>query len=219
MTDPTTARTVARFWPFVSAAVGLVLVVLLGILVTVRAVPHLVDEEWLEEVVEHRSPLWTAPSLVMNFLGGGWFAVIVVPVVGVIGLVVLRRYGGALYLALALGLSAGLVQLLKAMLGRARPDEAILTVDSGAFPSGHVTNAATLAAVLVIIWPRWWIIVAGAVYTVAMLLSRTYLGVHWLTDTFGGLVLGVAIAVMLWAPFAATLRMEPRPRRPIASSV
>ena len=75
----------------------------------------------MEEIVEHRNPVWEAPSLVMNFLGGGWFAVFVVPLVVVVLLLAFRRYAAALYFTVAVLLSVGTVQLLKQSLGRPRP--------------------------------------------------------------------------------------------------
>ena len=50
--------------------------------------------------------------------------------------------------------------------------------------------------------------VAGAAYTVLMMLSRTYLGAHWLTDTIGGAILGAALAVLVWCLFATRIRVE-----------
>jgi membrane-associated phospholipid phosphatase len=69
-----------------------------------------------------------------------------------------------------------------------------------------------MAVVLALVLRRVWIWAAGTVYTVIMLLSRTYLGAHWLSDTIGGLVLGSAVAVIVWAPLAHRLLIE-RERR------
>jgi undecaprenyl-diphosphatase len=44
-----------------------------------------------------------------------------------------------------------------------------------------------------------------------MALSRTYLGAHWVTDTVGGILIGAAMAVLVWALFATRVRDE-RPR-------
>jgi membrane-associated phospholipid phosphatase len=162
----------------------------------------------MEEILEHRSPVWEVPALLMNFLGAGIAGVIVIPVLILVGLLLLKRPWAALYYLLATLISSGLVQLLKTLFGRARPEDMIITSDFGSFPSGHVANAATMAVALAIIFPWLWVWIAGAVYTVAMMVSRTYLGAHWLTDTVGGLMLGVGVAVLLWAPLAAKLDGE-----------
>jgi membrane-associated phospholipid phosphatase len=49
-----------------------------------------------------------------------------------------------------------------------------------------------------------------------MMVSRTYLGAHWISDTIGGMLIGVGVAVILWAPFAFLLyREQRRPHPPI----
>jgi undecaprenyl-diphosphatase len=49
-----------------------------------------------------------------------------------------------------------------------------------------------------------------------MMLSRTYLGAHWISDTVGGMLIGAGVAVILWAPFAFRLYRERRlPHPPI----
>ena len=186
------------------------LAVALGLLIFVREknLPFGFDTAWMEEIVEHRNPVWEAPSLVMNFLGGGWFAVFVVPLVVVVLLLAFRRYAAALYFTVAVLLSVGTVQLLKQSLGRPRPLEILVTSDTGAFPSGHVANAATLAVVLGVILRRGWVWAAGIAYTVLMMLSRTYLGAHWASDTIGGALVGAGVAVIVWAPFALRLERE-----------
>ncbi|MDH6235757.1 phosphatase PAP2 family protein [Cryobacterium sp. CG_9.6] len=203
------ARRIARRWPVISGVFALVLAAALGGLVVVRdrGVTE-IDTEWMNEIIEHRSPFWEMPSLFMNALGGGLVGIIVVPVLIAVVLLLLKRPWAAGYFLAATIVSAGIVQLLKNLFGRARPLDILVTSDFGSFPSGHVANAATMAVVLGIIFPRVWVWAAGVAYTVIMLLSRTYLGAHWLTDTLGSLLVGLGVGVILWAPLAAKLDGE-----------
>lgn len=219
MTDNETAREAARIsrrWPLISGAAAVILVAGLGALIAVRGnLPSEVDAEWMEEIVEHRSPIWEAPALLMNNIGGGTIGVFVIPLLIIAVFCFFRRFTSALYFLIATVLSAGLVQLLKNIYVRPRPEDILVVSDIGSFPSGHSANAATMAVVLGFILRRAWVWVAGIVYTVVMVLSRTYLGAHWISDTVGGVVLGAAVAVIVWAPFAYRLHKErnspPRP--------
>ena len=170
----------------------------------------------MDGVLVIRNPVGASLALVMNFLGGGWFAVGVVPLAVVAMFCLARRYWAAVFSAIAAIASAGAVQLLKHLFGRARPADMLITSDFGSFPSGHVANAVTLSVVLGLVLRSGWVWAAGAAYTVLMMLSRTYLGAHWVSDTIGGLVLGAAVTVIVWTPLAARLARERRfaPRNP-----
>jgi undecaprenyl-diphosphatase len=207
--DPA-ARRVSRRWPVISGLSAVALTALLGLVVVVRAngLALEADAEWMAEIIEHRSPVWEVPSLLMNALGGGVFGVLVVPLAITLVLVLIKRRWAAGYYLAATVVSAAGVQLLKQLFGRARPEDMLVISDYGSFPSGHVANAATMAVCLAIIFPRRWVALAGAAYTIVMLLSRTYLGAHWLTDTIGGVLLGAGVAVVLWAPLAAKIDGE-----------
>lgn len=208
-----TAREATRHWPWVSGLAAVALAALLGLLIFARHNgPFLFDEAWMGVILEHRIGWLEIPALALNFVGGGWFARILVPVATVGILLLVRRRCGALYYGLAVLLSVIAVQALKAVFDRPRPEEMLVTSDPGSFPSGHVANAATLAVALALIFGRVWVWYAGALYTVAMALSRTYLGAHWLSDTVGGALLGAGIAVIVWAPLATRLGRE-RERR------
>lgn len=214
-----TARRVTHRWPLYSGIVAVIAVVALGALIALRDgnLPFTFDTSWADELAEHRTAFWTIPALVMNNIGGGLIGVFIVPVLIVVALCIARRFWAALYFAIASAVSAGLVQLLKNLYERPRPTDILVPADLGSFPSGHTANAATMAVVLGFVLQRYWVWIAGAIYTIAMLLSRTYLGAHWLSDTLGGLVLGAAIAVIVWTPLATRLHDE-RERRKSAAS-
>jgi undecaprenyl-diphosphatase len=170
----------------------------------------------MAEIVEHRSEFWTLPALVFNTLGGGVVAGIFLPIFFVGLLLLLRRNWAALFFAIAEVVNALVVLGLKQLVGRPRPTDMLVSPDFGSFPSGHSANAALFATVLGIIFARAWIWAAGVAYTIAMMLSRTYLGAHWISDTIGGALLGAGIAVVVWAPFAYDLYREKRePRHPV----
>lgn len=219
MTEPASTRVrIARFWPIASGTAALVLTLALAAVIVYREQnkPFGFELEWMDEVLEHRSPFWTVPAMVFNFLGGGITAIAVVPVLVIVGLLLWRRRWAAVYFAVAAVTSVIIVQTLKAMIGRPRPPEIDMLVhpDFGSFPSGHSANAALLATTLGIIFARAWVWAAGAVYTVGMMLSRTYLGAHWISDTVGGMLVGAGVAVIVWAPFAYLLYTEKRAQHP-----
>lgn len=211
--DLRTSRKLSNRWPLISGIAAVVLAGLLGLVIAHRGggLPFQFDTSWMAEVLEDRSIWLDIPARFMDWLGGGWFGVIVVPVGVIVLLCVARRFWGAAFYAIAALLSVGLVQLLKTLLDRPRPEELLVMTDAGSFPSGHVANAATMVVVLGIILSRWWVWFAGIAYVVLMALSRTYLGAHWVSDTVGGALIGAGIAVIVWVPLAYRLSKE-RPR-------
>jgi membrane-associated phospholipid phosphatase len=211
---PDNSARISRFWPVVSGSIVIVVVALLGVIILVRGnTPFEFDAEWMGEVLEERVPALEVGAHLMDFLGGGWFGIYVVPIGVVVILLLCKRRWASLYFLIATIVSAGLVQLLKGLIDRPRPEDILVATDAGSFPSGHTANAATLAvAVTLLLW-RWWVAAAGAAYIVLMALSRTYLGAHWISDTVGGFLLGAAVAIVIWAPFAHRLKLESQARR------
>lgn len=204
------AQRLGRRIPIVSGVSAVIAAALMGIIVTVRSgeLAFEFDEEWAEDVLEFRGPVGDVFSFFMDGLGGGLVGVLVVPVVVALILLIARRPWAALFFVVASAVSAGVVQLLKNLFGRARPEDIIVLSDHGSFPSGHVANAATIAVAIGIIVPYTWVWVLGAAYTLLMALSRTYLGAHWISDTVGGILVGVGAALLMWAAFAAPLERE-----------
>jgi undecaprenyl-diphosphatase len=203
------AKRVGRRAPVVGGFAAVVAAALLGLIVSARQdFLFEFDEEWAEDVLAIRGPVGDVFAYFMNALGGGIVGVFVVPILAAVALLVFRRPWGALYFLVASAASAGAVQLLKHLFGRARPEDIIVASDFGSFPSGHVANAATIAVALGVIMPHVWVWVWGAVYTVLMAASRTYLGAHWLSDTLGGMLVGAGVALLVWVVFATPLERE-----------
>lgn len=193
----------------VGGVVAVLLVAALGLVLALRDQEPGFDLAWMAQILEHRAWGGEAVSRVFDVLGGGWFAILVVPIGVAVGFVFANRPWSALAFVVASALAAGVCQLLKALVDRPRPAEILLPLDNGSFPSGHTTNAAVIAVSLGLLLRRAWVWAAGMIYLVAMALSRTYLGAHWLTDTLGGALLGAAVAVLVWCLLLPKLRVEP----------
>ncbi|HET8928810.1 MAG TPA: phosphatase PAP2 family protein [Microbacterium sp.] len=191
-----------------AALLGATVLLTAGILLGVDDGPFPIDRAWQDLLVPVRAPLLLWFSYAMNVIGGGWVAILVVPIGVAVVLVVLGRPWSAAYFVVAAAVSAGMVQVVKHLVGRARPEDILVISDFGSFPSGHVANAATVAMALFVLFPHLWTALAGAAWVVLMAFSRTYLGAHWLTDTIGGALIGAAAALLVAAVFAKPLRAE-----------
>ncbi len=188
------------------ATVGIVLIALasaLGAWVYVRGPsPFTVDVWWNQLFAAAPSEPLYVFALVMDQIGGHLTAVLIVPVLGAVAIFATRRRWSALYFLTASVGSALLVQVLKHTFGRARPEDILILSDYGSFPSGHTANAATIAVVAGVLFPRAWVRVVGAAWVILMAFSRTYLHAHWLSDTIGGALVGAGAALVLAAAFS-----------------
>lgn len=86
--------------------------------------------------------------------------------------------------------------LLKEMISRERPDAALQVVRASgyAMPSGHAAGIAFVAAVVVVMHPRWRVLAVTAAAVVGW--SRVALGVHYPSDVFVGWALGGALGYL-----------------------
>lgn len=188
------------------AVVGVVLLALacaLGAWVFFRGPsPFAVDVWWNQLFAAAPSQPVYVFALVMDAVGGHLTAVLIVPLLGALALFLSRRRWSAVYFLAASVGSALFVQVVKHTFGRARPEDILILSDYGSFPSGHTANAATIAVVAAVLFPRAWVRVVGVAWVVLMAFSRTYLHAHWLSDTVGGALIGAGAALIFAAAFS-----------------
>lgn len=171
--------------------------------------PSAMDSGWNRLMISIQTPTLLGFSEVMNQVGGSWIATYVIPLAVLAALLIAKRWRAAVFVAVSLIASVVMVQLLKQFFGRARPEEMLVISDFGSYPSGHTANAATLAVIAILLFPRLWVLIVGIILTIAMAFSRTLLSVHWLTDTIGGMLVGVGTVLIVGAIMLAWVR---RPR-------
>lgn len=140
-------------------------------------------------------------------LGGfGLLGFITLAVAGFLALQGKRR--AALFVLVAVAGGMALSVALKLGFDRPRPalvPHATLVV-SASFPSGHSMLSAsvylTLGALLARMQPgRWlklYVIALAVLVTLAVGISRVYLGVHWPTDVLAGWAAGASWAMICW---------------------
>lgn len=197
------------------AVIGTVLLLIaIGIGIAVRSTDSdLIDlDAWWNAYVTNFLPGIRPVSLFMNVAGAGVVGTYVVPLAGAALLALARRPWGAVFFLAASIVGALTVQLLKGVFGRLRPEEILVISDHGSFPSGHTANAAVIATVAVILFPRVWVALLGVAWTVLMAFSRTQVHAHWLSDTLGATILGIATTLLVAAALTIPVVRE-RERR------
>lgn len=110
--------------------------------------------------------------------------------------------------------------LIKTTVGRARPQLADPVASAGgtSFPSGHTQAATVGCGILVLIFMpvvarryRVWLYVASSLIVAVVGFSRMALGVHYLSDVVGAIIIGGAWLLAMTAVFSAWRREEHKP--------
>lgn len=170
------------------------------------------------DIADPLGPDWFEET-VMEITSLGGYPILVALVMAVVGyLLVVRKYGPALYVVLSVGSGTALSHLLKLAYDRPRPDlvEHLVTTHTASFPSGHATMSTvvylTLAALVIRLvedrGARTYVLAVAILVSLLVGMSRIYLGVHWPSDVAAGWALGVA-----WASFSSLVLLMLRARR------
>ncbi len=172
------------------------------------------DHSMQAQFVRLRTPFLTTVDDVLATLFGPIAMPIIVFVVSVTWIIFAKHAWRPLVLAVSMILGVVLIQILTRLVQRPRPplDLMLFGPDTTySFPSGHVCGVADfflITSYLVLSRaPKAGRIVVAAVICVvgigSQILSRIYLGYHWLSDTLAAVclsmvVLGLVIAVDTW---------------------
>lgn len=158
-----------------------------------------IDLWWNSAVNAPHTPALTWFAVVLNDIGGN-FGAVVVATLGALALLAAKRLWSAVFLVASSLATYGVAKIFKLAVARPRPEDMMLPSDFGSFPSGHSSNAMALALVAALLFGRYlWVRILVIAYVPIMMLSRTYLHEHWVTDTIAGALLGASVTLLVWA--------------------
>jgi|GEM_PF-3071114 membrane-associated phospholipid phosphatase len=167
----------------------------------------------------------TSAMTLVSMAAGPLLAAVLVPLGALVLLVRRRARSLRLYLATVIGI-VGVEGVFKGLVHRPRPPFGgqLVHPHLDSFPSGHVLGITVFLGVFLFLtlpscraqWLKWALVSGCALWVVLTAASRVYLGAHYLTDTIGGLVLGIA-----WVLLCASMHLrlsKPRPLKTMEPS-
>lgn len=163
------------------------------------------DSTWRSWVVGHRVGAATVVARALSVIGSAYVTLPVrLIIVGV--LAVRRRWVQLGAFAVAIISSEIVVGIGKAIVDRPRPLGGLVAANGSSFPSGHaIATAVTAFGIVAAFIPRgrrrWHWLVFATFLAASMSWSRTYLSVHWATDTIAGTSIGMSFALFSEALF------------------
>ncbi len=167
------------------------IIVIIGVILLIIAI--FFDREIASSVVNYRSTLLTGFMNIISFLGSALIVTILTTLLFLYDKKK-RNYIPVLWLTLAVSLAITIG--LKYLVTRPRPNILPLASEiSYSFPSGHAT--AIFAPLLLIdkLFPKLkWLWLS---LSILVLLSRIYLGVHYMSDVIAGALIGYLVGMLI----------------------
>jgi len=165
--------------------------------------------QWFDQAIAlplHHSPQWFQTAMVSyTKLGNPQTITILTLIIGLL-LILGRQSKAAVFFWLnTWGLAGYGNYLVKQLIQRPRPTAwRLIQIGGYSYPSGHSTTTTVLvASLLIIAYDRLksrnlkqWLFGAGVVIILLMMISRIVVGVHYPSDTVGGLMLGICLTYL-----------------------
>lgn len=192
----------------ISVASGLFVLfaILMAIVLANGKAPFLVDTNvanWAYDIRGEKGGFYYWFFRIITELGYYYFVIAFILILGIVWKFKEKTW----FLAGTVGTAFIMHELIKMIVQRPRPDEALwwMSEGSSSFPSGH-SNTATCLFVLVIffiiispylkVWVKALLTTLCSFAILLVPLSRIILGVHYFSDVIGGMLLGSCIAVL-----------------------
>ena len=156
-------------------------------------------------MVVHRTLTWNHLTVFGSLLAETSTKVAVTAVLALVLLKLWRRWFEPMVLVVSLTIEAAAFIVVTTIVGRHRPDVPRLDGSpvGSSFPSGHTAAAAAYLAIAAVVfwhtrkrWARGFVAVVTVLVPVVVALSRMYRGMHFLSDTVAGAILGVGAVVL-----------------------
>lgn len=186
-----------------SLLLGAVLFALLFALFTTSVIHAGYVTQFDQEVLTyfaHWQQQWVKSfAILLTFMGDRRVMLLFLAVLAVYSAYKREWYTLSAVLLLAVA-TIGSVYTLKALLNISRPEGHSFAATVGSYPSGHTTLSVTVYGLIAILArqkmhpdSRWFLYKALLIILTGIILSRLYLGSHWLSDVIGSLFLASSI--------------------------
>ncbi|GAB10360.1 hypothetical protein GOARA_056_01080 [Gordonia araii NBRC 100433] len=174
------------------------------------------DAEVLDFVVDNRTGFWTSVSHVFSWIGSTGTLTAVVIIASLL-FAAYRQWRSAAMVLLGSATAYWLMATLKSSIDRDRPpvEDRLAHAAFQSMPSGHAMMSAIVFGLIAVglfrasSWIRDHpdVLLVAPILSIAIGLSRIYLGVHWMTDVVVGWTLGA-----IWIAIVAAIARIGMPR-------
>ena len=159
------------------------------------------DNDFFVAINDFRSNFLTSMFKIFTNFGN-----IYIPALIIICLFIFKKNKWVCYLQASSYLIAGIITYLsKLLIARPRPLVALIKIPSSySFPSGHTLTSIVFYIMLAYLLTyksekevRNSFVILATIFALLIAFSRPYLGVHYLSDILGGMILSIPILLML----------------------